>query len=187
METNICAMHTQPNKVLTWMSRAIALLFLYTSLTLSKSVTLQNTEVVRLIRQEYPTWSTVLLDVVIAFLVFGLLALIGFRILRFTEHHHVSKKWIARMVKIETRFIRNLLTFTYSLIHIFIALGMALVIWKILVLTNNTLKLTIINIPEFSTQPAVMLMGLFSLALLIHSIHSWNKGLAKLFCVRCRL
>lgn len=187
METQICPLHTKPNNTLTWLSRAVALLFLYTSLTLSKNVTLHNTEVVRLIRQEYPTWTTVLLDVVVAFLVFGLLALIGFRILRFTEHHHTSKKWIARITKIETKFIRNVLTFTYSLIHIFIALSMALVLWKILGLIIRTFELNRINVPEFSTQPAVMLMGIFSLALLIHSFHSWNKGLAKLFCIRCSL
>ncbi|MBI2436159.1 MAG: hypothetical protein HYV41_00205 [Candidatus Magasanikbacteria bacterium] len=187
MEKIICPIHAKPRRFITWLSRAIAGLFLYTSLTLGDTVTLENTKVVQLIQEEYPSLQSLVFDSVGAFFILGLLALIGFRILKFTEHHHISQKWIRGITRVETKLIRNALTFLYALAHGTIMLLCARIIWKIIDVSLSYLEIPHINVAQFSTQPAVMLMGVCSIALLLNSFHLWNKSLAKLFCIRCVL
>lgn len=185
--TTICPIHQKPHIITTWVSRAIAILFLYTSVTLSKNITLMNTPVVKTIREEYPTWQSVILDVFLTLCVFGIITLIGFRILQFSKHHHVSQKWIKRLTNVETKILRNFMGFLFFLAHSTLVLSIAMALWSVCSMLITYYNIDLFNVPRFSSQPVVMLMGILSLAIFINSFQWWNRSMAKLFCIRCKL
>jgi len=177
MEKTVYPTQKRYNKALLWIQRLASLVFLYATLTLPEGIQLMDTPLVATLREEYPTWWHVLLDIGITLGVFALLLFLSKVVLYYTRTRHVSKKYIGCMQKVENKFLHNFLNFDFFLVKFFLALLLSLALWfvlkPLLVLYEG------FHLPLYSEQPVVFVMVILGFIVLIESFEFWKLKIRK--------
>ncbi|MDD2656117.1 MAG: hypothetical protein PHQ18_00910 [Patescibacteria group bacterium] len=165
------------SKILLWLQRVIAFVFLYATLTLPAGLKLMDTPLVNTIRKEYPTWWHVAWDIVLTVLILGIIIFVIKLFLFYTQKHHSSQKYINWLKKMDGKFIQNFLNFDFFVIKFLLATLVSLIIWELLklLLQNSSL----FNLPEYSTQPVVFVMVILGLIILVESFETWKIKIRK--------
>lgn len=182
-----CTIHTNSHWITKWLSRGIGVLFFYTSITLSEQVTLQNTPVAQLIQREYPTLTSFIIDLFIPLGILVILFLVLSLMLNYTKHHPVSNNIRIRLKQWDEKMLRNILSFSFFLVHWMIILGVTLIVWFTLIQWITTLLPETLHLPSFEHQIVVALLGIGGLAVFLNSFEWWQKKLPKKWCFRCQI
>jgi len=165
------------SKILLWIQRVTALVFLYATLTLPAGLKLMDTPLVSTIRKEYPTWWHVVFDIILTILISGIIIFIIKLFLLYTKKHPVSKKYIKWLKKMDGKFIQNFLNFDFFVIKFLLATLVSLIIWQLLKLLLQ--NFSIFNLPKYSNQPVVFIMVMLGLITLVESFETWKNKIRK--------
>jgi hypothetical protein len=165
------------NKILLWLQRIFALVFLYATLTLPAGLKLTDTPLVQTITKEYPTWWHLIFEIILTIFILGIIIFAFKLLLFFTQKHHISKKYIFWLKKIHDKSIQNFFNFDFFVIKFLLATFFSLIIWQILKLV--LINFSLFNIPIYSNQPVVFIMIILGLIFFIESFESWKNKIRK--------
>lgn len=160
-----------------WTLRTVGIFCMFVGFTFGPTDTLSDTKLIRALTAIYPTWQSVIIDVVVFIFSLSIIALVLYVLLISEKKHHASKKIVSITRWIDNRIIKNLLTILSWITRTGIALVIALSIMNILQITKFE------YVPSFDLQPVVFSIATIGIVCFVESFAWWQNKLHRLFCI----
>ncbi|MBI2990191.1 MAG: hypothetical protein HYY51_03340 [Candidatus Magasanikbacteria bacterium] len=167
-----------------WFYRIFGFFLIYLSLSFPKNVSLTDTKVLTKIKEWYPNWPAFLSEIVFSIAALGLFALLGNLLYILAKKHRTASHILNLIQKGKNRFTRSFILSLCFLARWTVGIIAAGILWFSFVKLLGEVY-WFVSLPLYTENSALVVAGIFGIALCIESLDMWSEPLRKRLCMLC--